>query len=623
LTKQTPNPVDSLSPKIEFNPFGLIEAYICPSCGEELELDHKDDIGTKWFKCKKCGQQTSKPKSEARKQFEAIMEHGATINVNGLSITPFLNTPIKDVHPAIGEIDDVAYVGVWIPCLIKDKSGNVENKDKLFLIESNRKKILADDSELQRRLLRLAYNPIHFTNRWALNDVLDFLKGKEINVLETYKKVLDLYKEYIEFPDNRLYHYHALWTIGTYFHHLFSTYPYLYVGGVKRSGKSKTLRLHYCLDFNAVFSGNMSPSSIYRVIQNNRATLLIDETEKLSNPKRALEFRNILLSGFQKGTQVFRVEKGRKDRLEPETFEVYSPKVLANISGLEDVLEDRCIMTFQKRSINKAIINHEINIEDRRFSELRSELTILYLLHWKEINDVYHEIRDFSELSEYGELLKINTEKEQLEEIKKLEGFQYLSSRELELWKPIFSLSLFFSMYELTISDSPSSPSSLTSLMFSLACSQAAQRHTENITETGEEILVSVLSSLVEPGQMTNWIKVKDIKAKMNEQFEDEVQQWLTSRWVGSALRRLGFLDKRRVGTGYEYQIIPKVVDDLCERMQIPKLNNPPEENEATTCALCLKLLPADHKETTTWDRKEVHVSCFSKIQEGLRGHED
>jgi len=36
--------------------------YLCSRCGGELIFSHKDDVGTRWFKCEKCGEETSKPK---------------------------------------------------------------------------------------------------------------------------------------------------------------------------------------------------------------------------------------------------------------------------------------------------------------------------------------------------------------------------------------------------------------------------------------------------------------------------------------------------------------------------------------------------------------------------------
>jgi len=534
-------------------------------------------------------------------------EEDQSIEIGDLQVVPFLDNPLTSIHPTVGVVDGTAYVGVWIPCMVKDKNGNVSNRDLLWLVTSNREKVLANDVELQKRRWQLGYKPIHFGNRWTLSDVKAFLNGEGVDAGNVYAKVVGCFKEFIEFSDPRLYDLHSLYAIGTYFHVLFSTFPYLYVGGVKRSGKTKTLRLHSCLDFNAVFSNNMSVSSIYRIIQNHKATLLIDETEKLSNPNRALEFRNILLSGFQQGTKVYRVEKGLKDRLEPEAFEVYGPKLLANIGGLEDVLEDRCIMTFQKRSLNKAITNREVDIQDKRFSELRNELTRLFLLHWKEIHDIYHEINQCSELGELCELAKTKTE----------EGFEYLTSRELELWKPIFTLALFFDRKNSIFNSSLSSQVHLTQTVFSLACSQAAQRHTENMTETGEEILIQTLLGIVKEGQLTNWIKVKEIKAEISKQFE-ECQLWLSSRWIGLALRRLGFSNKRRVGTGYEYEIRYDVLVDLAKRMQIPQPKEQPLETPQGSlfqkCYLCNKpIVTADWVADEFTENKPSHRECFEK----------
>ena len=67
------------SPKVEFNQLGFVKGYVCPSCGGQLKLDHTDDVGTKWFKCKKCGQQTCKPKSAERRKLEADLKKTETV----------------------------------------------------------------------------------------------------------------------------------------------------------------------------------------------------------------------------------------------------------------------------------------------------------------------------------------------------------------------------------------------------------------------------------------------------------------------------------------------------------------------------------------------------------------
>jgi hypothetical protein len=523
-----------------------------------------------------------------------------------LIITPFFDSTLQNIHPTVGVAEGdhskLAYVGVYVPCQVTDKEGHKKTKDFLYLITSEREKVLALDKDLLARNWRLGYKPIHFENRWSLADVQKFLNGEGVDIAQVYQDVIGTFKEFLEFSDDRFYMMNTLWSIGSYFHVLFNSFSYLYVGGIKRSGKTKNLTVHGAIDFNAIFSNNMSSSSLYRLIQNSKATLLIDESEKLSNPQRAQEFRNILLSGYKKGAKTFRCEKNARDRIEPEAFEVYSPKMIGNIAGLEDVLEDRCITTFQRRSRNKVILNSEVDMMQQRYAKLRAALYKLFLLRWKEVSEIYEGLKDSSELSALNEQSKTYPE-----------GSEYLVGRELELWKPLIAIAMFFDKHVFE-----SSQPTLSSLTIGLACDLAKLRHTENITEVGEEILVQCLLDIVPDKQLIFWLQVKKITKKMEEQFDGK-QDWLTTNWVGKALRRLGFSDKRRVGTGYEYNIPRKDVLDLKERMQIEELKEEPElqEPEVKSCFLCNMALPVDHSNTTMMDGKEVHVWCSKQVNEG------
>ena len=482
-----------------------------------------------------------------------------------LTIIPFFDSRLQNIHPAIGiaegEHSKLAYVGVYVPCQVTDKLGHMKTRDFLYLITSERDKVLALEKDLLARNWRLGYKPIHFENRWSLGDVQKFLNGEGVDIAQVYKDIIGTYKEFLEFSDDRFYVLNTLWSVGTYFHAIFKSYSYLYVGGIKRAGKTKTLTVHNVIDLNAIFSNNMSSSSLYRLIQNSKATLLIDESEKLSNPQRAQEFRNILLSGYKKGAKTFRCEKNAKDRIEPEAFEVYSPKVIGNIAGLEDVLEDRCVTMFQRRSRNKAILNSEVDMTQERYAIIRANLYKLFLLHWKEVLEIYEGLKDASELGELSEGSKCG-----------LDGSEYLVGRELELWKPLIAVAMFFDNH-----DFDSSQHTLSSLMIELACDLAKIRHTENVTEVGEENLVQCLLEKVPKDQLTYWVKVKGIKELLESRFEEK-QEWLTTAWIGRALRRLGFTDKRRLGTGYEYNIPSATLEDLRQRMQIEEQKDETEQ---------------------------------------------
>ena len=336
-----------------------------------------------------------------------------SIQVGTLTITPNLEKTIQEIHPAIGTVGDTAYVGIWLPCQITDEKGSETYKDLLFLVTDERELLLANDNVFREKGLgwQLEYRPIKFPNRWNLQQVQEYLNGNTVKPEETLKKILDLWKKYLELPNEKEYVFHALWDVGTYFHHQFNCYPYVYLGGVKRAGKTKALSMHHALSFNAIFSNNMSIASIYRLIQNARTTLLIDESEKLSYKgnmsERTLEFRSSLLSGYKKGARAYRIEKGKNDSLIPRPFETYSPKALANIRGLEDVIEDRCKPTIMKRSLNRAIVNLEIDGDGELFSELRGELYVLFLENWRQIQHIYDKIGEYGELNEQVNLKDI------------------------------------------------------------------------------------------------------------------------------------------------------------------------------------------------------------------------
>ena len=105
----------------------------------------------------------------------------------------------------------------------------------------------------------------------------------------------------------------------------------------------------------------------------------------------------------------------------------------------------------------------------------------------------------------------------------------------------------------------------LTFEMVKYAIEDAKQRRAENAAETGESILVQVLLSLVEA---EDFYHVSSMKSAMESRYDEE-QKWITSRWIGAALRRLGFKEKKRSGTGYEYRLGRKDVEDLALRMEI------------------------------------------------------
>jgi hypothetical protein len=358
---------------------------------------------------------------------------------------------------------------------------------------------------------------------------------------KVYEMVKKAWKTYIEFSDEVIYDFLTLWTIGTYFFHLFNSYPYIYIGGLKQTGKTKVLTVASLMCFNAISSNNLSTPSIFRLIQSGRCTLLMDETEKLVNKERASELRNLLLSGYKKGMKVYRTEKTRGEKLVPEAFEVYSPKMIANIYGLEDVLEDRCILIIMRRAKNAEIGNREPKADDQIWQDIRDCLYTFCLSYWQKISECY-ERSEGSEPTEYN-----------------------ISERDYELWKPILALAKFFSFTSVASQHAHPTQPTLFDKILRFAKEKVEEKKVENITETGEYVLVQTLLKIVNE---SSFYKVKAIKGAMAENYDEE-QKWLTTEWIGRALKRLGFTEKRRVGTGVEYNLSKEAVLDLAERLQV------------------------------------------------------
>lgn len=54
------------------------------------------------------------------------------------TVTPFFDDPLTEIHPSIGVVDGVAYVGVWVPCRVQDREGRVKSRDFVYLITDKR-----------------------------------------------------------------------------------------------------------------------------------------------------------------------------------------------------------------------------------------------------------------------------------------------------------------------------------------------------------------------------------------------------------------------------------------------------------------------------------------------------
>ncbi len=142
----------------------------------------------------------------------------------------------------------------------------------------------------------------------------------------------------------------ALWTIATWSIDVFDAFPYLAATSPqKRCGKTRLIELLMLVVKRALALAGISEAALFRVIEKERPTLLIDEAQHLrSRDERSAALHDLLCAGTRRPTAyVCRI--GGRHRDELQRFSVFCPKAIALIGKLTDVLTDRAIEVPMRR----------------------------------------------------------------------------------------------------------------------------------------------------------------------------------------------------------------------------------------------------------------------------------
>jgi hypothetical protein len=156
----------------------------------------------------------------------------------------------------------------------------------------------------------------------------------------------------------------ALWIVHTWFVDCFEFTPYLHIfSPTKSCGKSHLLECIAKLVRNVLSTVSLTVAALFRTIERDQPTLLIDEVDTVfSKGNENEELRAILNAGFERGSKVRRCVGPNFDL---KDFAVFCPKALAGIGRLPDTVGDRCIpihliakkksdkvQRFRKREVN-------------------------------------------------------------------------------------------------------------------------------------------------------------------------------------------------------------------------------------------------------------------------------
>jgi putative DNA primase/helicase len=145
----------------------------------------------------------------------------------------------------------------------------------------------------------------------------------------------------------------ALWIIRAHAHDCFDVNPRIaFLSPEKRCGKTTILELLAHLTPRALLASNVTPATVFRIIEATRPTLLLDEMDSFHDAHE--ELRGILNSGHRRaGAFVLRCTG---DDHQPKPYSTWCPMAFAAIGKLPGTLEDRSIVIhMRRRSPNEKI----------------------------------------------------------------------------------------------------------------------------------------------------------------------------------------------------------------------------------------------------------------------------
>ena len=174
--------------------------------------------------------------------------------------------------------------------------------------------------------------------------------------------------------------------MSTYLYPLFEAKGRIFFNGESGSGKSRQQEIYTQLSFNPISSSNISGASIYRIIESTGGTLLIDDYDKVQEDQKKDVDRCIRV-GYKKNQKAIRSE-GRS--FTPTGFDVYSPMLINNITGLDEVTESRCFKITTLK-INTEITRKKLNADDEKWQKWRDDMHICTLQNWKDVKDAYQK----------------------------------------------------------------------------------------------------------------------------------------------------------------------------------------------------------------------------------------
>ena len=342
--------------------------------------------------------------------------------------------------------------------------------------------------------------------RWELNSIKNFKESSSYENI-SFKEVFEAYKrifsESMVYEKEEWYDVLALWCMTTYFQDMLSKSLIIKVEGDSGTAKSKTGRIVTSLAFNGKKFLCPTPANFFRYRHNFKATLFIEEAERLFDDSKGKqtgdsELVEYLNGSYEKGNSVPR--QNDKNINQTDEFDPYGWTMIGSIKPLKGALHKRSITLYQikaKKGDKRGDI--EVSADDKIFIEPRNKMYVLALTKYKTYRETFEKL-DFK----FG-----------------------LSNREWLVAKPVISMAYCIS-------------EALGQSVGNFIAERFEVRDEELSEESWEFRLIIILLEKLQYSKESNFISTHEIKEKLVQ-----VTGWdrLTPHKTTSLMTGLGFAD--------------------------------------------------------------------------------
>ncbi len=210
---------------------------------------------------------------------------------------------------------------------------------------------------------------------------------------ELVQELVAMLKVFIALSDENAFAI-ALWIVMTWVIDNLNVAPLLLINAPEKScGKTQALDFVGKTAKKPLTTANVTPASMFRLIEKEQPTFLIDEADTFV--KNSDDLRGIINAGHTRSSATFIRMDG--DPAEPRLFNVFAAKALAGIlleQHLQDATMSRCIVIAMRRKLAGENLKRLRHADDSLFASLRSKLARFALDFGAQIHDARPELPD-------------------------------------------------------------------------------------------------------------------------------------------------------------------------------------------------------------------------------------